>query len=190
VLSTGLNLAIGGLFTKGVAAVLVLLAITLFLRARVLHVLRLAPGLRTPVRWRWALIPSRSARLHRRLQVVAGVCLDALGSRAKPPGRLRRRRGPVPEPVDDAHRQLRALVDQAVELDTRLGRNHRANTTARERRAALRGLADEVDQLESSARAALARLRHAKAETGTVLPDRIIDERPAATTVEPDPSST
>lgn len=185
-LSTGLNLALGGLFTKGVAAVLVLLAVGPFLRARVLHVVRLAPGLRTPVRWRWAVIPSRAARLHRRLQVVAGVCLDALGGRAKPPGRLRRRRSVIPEPVDDAHRHLRDLVDRAVELDTRLGHHHRTSGTSRTRRAALRELATAVEQLESSARSALARLRHAKAETGSVQPDLVLDERPAAAAVEPD----
>lgn len=173
------NLAIGGVFAKVLIAVFVALIVAGLIRSRFVRVLRLGRGLRTPVRYRWAFFASRAARLHRRLQVVAGVCLDALGGRLKPSRderRARRRGDPGATPVRVAERRVRAVIEEAVSLDTRLAETPRAG---------LRPLSDEVARLEATAKRALAELRHARADRGPVAPDTVLDERPASTQVEP-----
>ena len=181
-----MNLAVGGFAAKAILVLLVLAAVAVTTRARYKAVLRLGPGIRTTARYRWAFLPSRAARLHRRLQVVAGVCIDALGGTHKEPRRrLRRQRASTPEAdaLSGAQRQVRNVIDEAIALDKQLVAASKA--TGAERRQRLKALAGEIDRLEGTARRLLSALRHATASAGPVAPDSVLDQRPEAQLVEP-----
>lgn len=179
-----MSVAIGGFFLKAILIVLVMLAASVVIRARFRGVLRLGPGIRTPLRYRWAVIPSRAARLHRRLQVIVGVCVDALteagGSTTRRSAKRRRAGAGTGEPVADAHGEIQSTIDEAAEVDAQLVPTSKARGSSSDRRKRWQALDADVARVEARARRALSRLRQAAAETKSLAPDTVIDERPDA----------
>ncbi len=169
-----MSLVAGGLVGKLIAVTALLLVIAWLARSRIVRSLSLGPGVHTALRYRW-LLPSRAARLHRRLQALVRACLDAAATIPAAPRRRWRRRQATVDPVAGAARSLLETVDEAVQLDKILfeAAGHRAGSPAHKR--ALASAAEGVTRLEETARRRIAALRHARAEYATVPPDDVLD---------------
>jgi hypothetical protein len=123
-------------------------SVALTMRVRLQRSVRLVPGRRADVPWRWRWSLGRTAILHRRLQRCCQTVLASTGGAAA--YRPRRRRGRRRHEADPTILQTtgRALLDQAVSIDQRLVAVHRGGTAWR--RLHLPALQAEVDGLESS----------------------------------------
>jgi hypothetical protein len=114
-------------------------------RTRINRSLRLVPGRRIDVPWRWRWSLRRAPLLHRRLQRSCQVILAATGA----PARSRRRRGRRrDEEATILQTTGQSLLDQAASIDRRLVGADRGG--AAWRRLHLPGLAAEVAALEAS----------------------------------------
>jgi hypothetical protein len=123
-------------------------SVALSIRSRLHRSLRLVPGRRVDVPWRWRWSLRRPAVLHRRLQHACQVVLAATGGAGAARARSGRRRRRRDQDTSILQTTGAALLDQAVILDRRLVAADRGGPAWR--RLHLRSLASEVAALEAS----------------------------------------
>jgi hypothetical protein len=122
-------------------------SVTLTMRSRLHRSLRLVPGRRVDVPWRWRWSLRRAPLLHRRLQRSCQVVLAATGSATGPSPRRRRGRRRQQD-TSILETTGRVLIDQAISIDLRLIAADRGGPTWR--RLHLPALQSEIAALEAS----------------------------------------
>jgi hypothetical protein len=125
-------------------------SVALSMRSRLHRSLRLVPGRRVDVPWRWRWSPRRAPLLHRRLQRSCQVVLAATGPAVGRPPRTRRRgrRRRGEQETSILETTGRVLIDQAISIDLRLIAADRGGPAWR--RLHLPALRSEIAALEAS----------------------------------------